>query len=564
MKHYLNNHQLLSLILMSSFLLTTSQEAKANVLVSPSPFKGLNGLNFDGEGELYVGSVAEQTLYRVDINNGEFETFINAPQGQGDDFFFSSDGELFYTAPLNGEVRTFNPTTGDFNTIVSNLPSVNPIAQNDEGRIFVAQSLTPQGDGLFEIDATGSPPPTLIRNNPGFLNSFDFGPDGLLYSPLQLAGAVVKIDVDTGTSEPVTGGLSVVTSVKFNSSGELFALNNILGDVVRVDPNTGATEVVASLSPGVDTMAFSSNDLLYVTNNVDSTIHEINTNTGETRQVLGSGGLTLPNGISAFGNKLYVADTYSYRVVDGATGAIENTVINPVQFPLNTSVNEDHILTSSWFSGFVQRLDRTTGSVLNNYDGFGLPYDAVELADGSILVADCFFGQVTQLLDATGDQRDIAANNLLCPTGLAIVDENTVLVSESLGNRLSRINLLTGEVDVVATGLLQPEGVAYHQDGLAVVAEVGTQSLKAINLETGKIRTLATDLPIGLLGIPGGPPPYGMTGVTLIDDTAYVAGDVDNSIRAFSVTPVPEHTSPLGLLAFGLFGLGLSTKLPKK
>ncbi|MDJ0597716.1 MAG: PQQ-binding-like beta-propeller repeat protein [Crocosphaera sp.] len=553
--------------------MVNTQEVQANVLIPSSPFKGLNGINFDSAGDLYVGSFPEQKLYRVNINNGEFETFIDAPEGQGDDFFFSPSGEVFFTAFLSGEVRRFDPTTQTVNTIVSNLPGANPIIQKEDGRIFVAQTLTPFGNGLFELDPTQSPPLTLINNNPGFLNSFDFGPDGLLYSPLQLAEAVVKIDVDTGTVQPVAGGFSVVTSVKFNSSGELFALDNIEGDVVRVDPVTGAKEVVVSLPGGLDTMAFSSDDLLYVTNHVEGAIYEVNTDTGETRQILESGGLAFPLGIAAFDDKLYVADTYSYRVLDRETGVIENTALSRIQFPLNTSVNEDHILTSSWLSGRVQRLDRTTLSVLNDYEGFSLPYDAVELADGSILVADCLvdagqvtpiFGQVTQILDVAGTQRDTVASDLLCPTGLAVVDENTVLVSESLGNRLSSIDLSTGAVDVIATGLLQPEGIAYHEDGIVVVAEVGTQSLKAINLNTGKIRTLATDLPIGLPNAPGTPIPYGMTGVTLIDDTVYLAGDADNSIRTFSLKPVPEHTSPLSLLAMGILGLGLSSKLQKK
>ncbi|MDJ0659001.1 MAG: hypothetical protein QNJ42_05860 [Crocosphaera sp.] len=569
MKDYLTNHKLLSLILMSSFAVINPQSVKANVLVAPSPFKGLNGLNFDNAGELYVGSFSEQRLYQVDINNGEFETFIDAPAGQGDDFFFSSSDQVFYTAFLSGQIRTFDATTGDPpNTIVSGLPGVNPIIQRDDGRIFAAQTFA--GDGLYEIDPTGTAAPRLIGNYPGFLNSFDFGPDGLLYSPLQLAQLsgidvnVIKIDVDTGNFEPVTGGLSVVTSVKFNSSGELFAIDNIQGNVVQIDPNDGTTNVVTALSPGLDTMAFGPNDLLYVSNNVDSTIHEINTDTGETRLVLESGGITAPSGITAFGDKLYLADTYSYRVIDAQTGAIENTVINPIQFPLNAFANDDHLLVSSWFSGLVQRLDRNTGEVLNDYRGFGLPYDAVELADGSILVADCALGQVTQILNAAGDQRDIAANNLFCPTGLAVVDENTVLVSESLGNRLLSINLLTGEVTVVATGLLQPEGIAYHADGLAVVAEIGTQSLKVIDITTGKTRTLASDLPIGIQGFPEGPPPYGITGVTLIDDTVYLAGDINNSIQTFSLRSVPENTSPLSLLALSIFGLGLSTKVRKK
>ncbi|HAC65303.1 MAG TPA: hypothetical protein DCF68_17690 [Cyanothece sp. UBA12306] len=568
MKNYLHQCQQVGLILTSSFALLNSGAVNANILVPPSPFKGLNGINFDAAGQLYVGSVAEQTLYNIDINTGQSQTFIGSPQGQGDDFIFTSTGEMLYTATISGEVRKFDPTTQTVSTIVSNLPGVNPIIQKDDGRVFVAQSLTTQGNGLYEIDPTGVQAPRFISNNPGFLNSFDFGPDGLLYSPIQFGGAIVKIDVDTGNTLPVASGLLSPTSAKFNSLGELFALDTAAGQVVKVDTNTGQTEVIVSLTPGLDTMAFSSSDLLYVTHTIDSSVYEINTNTKEVRNVIEGSGLTLPNGIAAFDNQLYVADTYSYRIINTDTGAIEQTIpyfAGQPQFPINTSVNNDHILASSWFDGSVQRLDRNTSSVLNTYGDFVAPFDAIELADGTILVADCGLGQVTHILNEQGDNRQAAASNLFCPTGLAVIDANHVLVTEFLANRLSIINLLTGEVEIIATDLSQPEGVAYHSNGIAVVAETGSQSLRAIDVNTGKSEILAANLPIGLTGVAGGPPPYSMTGVTLLDDTIYLAGDLDNSIRTFELSPnmfqsVPEKSSPWSLLALGIVGLGLTLK----
>lgn len=82
------------------------------------------------------------------------------------------------------------------------------------------------------------------------------------------------------------------------------------------------------------------------------------------------------------------------RVLDRKTGRIQQTIrsiVTLVQNPLTVWVNDQHAIVGSWFTGTVQRLNRETGSVLNTYTGFGVPYDAVELLDGSgsILVADC-------------------------------------------------------------------------------------------------------------------------------------------------------------------------------
>ncbi len=528
-------------LLTISFCLLSFDEVLAvpKILVPPSPFKGLNGLNFDSKGQLYVGSVAGQRIYRVDIETGKFDVLIDRPQGQADDFFFTANGNIFYTSLLEGKVRSFNLNTGDFATIASDIPLVNPIVQNQDGRVFVAQSLSPNTTGLFEIDLMGVNPPRLVLNKPG-LNAFAFGPDGLLYSPGQFTGEVIKINVDTGVSKQVTTGLVNPVAVKFNSKGELFALDTATGQVLRVNRTTGQTQSIAQLQPGLDNLAFAPNNLLYVSNFVDSDINEVNTETGKVRKIIPSRGLTAPGGIAAYNNSLYVADTNSYRVLNRKTGRIKQTlrsIVTPIQNPLNVSVNEENAIVSSWFADTVQRLNRETGDVLNTYTGFNIPYGAIELSDSSILVANCGNGQITQVLDKNGTNRRIVGSDLSCPTGLARVDEDTVLVTESLGNRLSLIDLKTGKHQVITSNLSSPEGVAYHPQGIAVVADVGTQSVKAINIATGKTVTLKKNLPIGLPGFPSGPPPYSFTGITLAKNTVYIAGDIDNSIRTVKIKP---------------------------
>ncbi|GAA6622681.1 hypothetical protein [Scytonema sp. NUACC26] len=533
------------LLLTSSLCLfgigSASARAVDEVLVPPSPFKGFNGINFDPKGQLYVGSVIQQTTYRVNPVTGEYEVFLDRPFGQADDFLFTPNNQFFYTALLTGEVRNFDPQTGNFKTLASGISGIDAIAQNAEGRIFVAQSLSLQNTGLYELDPTGATPPRLILNLPG-LNAFEFGADGLLYSPLQFTGEIVRINVDTGTVERVASGLVSPIAVKFNSKGELFALDSATGQVLYVNTITGQTQEKARLQPGLDNLAFGSNDLLYATNFVDSDINEVNTETGKVRPVIKSSGLTSPGGIAAYGNSLYIADAYSYRILDRLSGRILKTVrsiVTPLQFPLTVSINDQNAITSSWFLGVVQRLNRETGEVLDTYTGFSVPYDAVELADNSIVVADCARGQLIQILDKVGSNRRTVVEGLGCPTGLAKVDDSTVLVTEFLSNQLSRINLATGERQVIATNLSSPEGVAYHSSGIAVVAEVGTQSLKAININTGRSFILKKNLPIGFEGPPDGPPPYGLTGIAIAGDTVYVTGDRDNSVRTVKLKKFP-------------------------
>ena len=102
-------------------------------------------------------------------------------------------------------------------------------------------------------------------------------------------------------------------------------VDTALGQLVRVDPKTGAKKMVAQLKPPLDNLAIDAKDHIFVSNMADNGIQVVDGETGAARQVI-AGKLALPGGIGVVfdGGKdtLYVADVFTYRTVDGATGEV--------------------------------------------------------------------------------------------------------------------------------------------------------------------------------------------------------------------------------------------------
>ena len=76
-----------------------------------------------------------------------------------------------------------------------------------------------------------------------------------------------------------------------------------------------------------------------------------------------------------------------------------------------------------------------------------------------------------------------------------------------------------------------PEGLAQTPWGSFIVAESAARRLVEIDPANGTRRTVAQNLPIGLVGGPGMPPPYVPTGVAVgSDGTIYMTADRNNAL----------------------------------
>src|SRR4051794_19662030 len=86
-----------------------AKEYNQQFLVPGSWFHGVHGLAFNKDDQLFAGSVVGQTIYRVQVDAGEVDRFIDPPTGMADDIAFAEDGTMAWTGFLLGRVYIRRP-----------------------------------------------------------------------------------------------------------------------------------------------------------------------------------------------------------------------------------------------------------------------------------------------------------------------------------------------------------------------------------------------------------------------------------------------------------------------
>ncbi|HZC98377.1 MAG TPA: hypothetical protein VE267_20060 [Bradyrhizobium sp.] len=512
----------------------SAQTYEVTKLVPGSAFHGVHGLGIDKSGRLFAGSVAGAALYEVDRDNGTAKIVIPTPEGMADDIAFAPDGTMAWTGFLTGDLYS-RKGDGPIRKLASGLPGINSLAYRKDGRLYATTVFL--GDALYEIDVEGVKPPRKIMEKMGGLNGFEFGPDDMLYGPLWFKGQVAKVDVDKAELTVVADGFKIPAAVNFDSKGNLWVVDTALGQLVRVDPKSGEKKVVAQLKPSLDNLAIDDKDRIYVSNMADNGIQEVDAETGAARQVI-IGKLALPGGIGVVSNGLqdtiYVADVFAYRTVDGTTGEVSEPARMhadgvTLEYPMSATAKDDDVILSSWFTGTVQVIDRKTGKTKEMLHGFKAPHDAVKLGDGSLLVNELGSKSLVRVSEH-GKDRNAVIGGLEGPVGLVAASKDTVYVTEAFAGQVSLVES-NGEKSIVATGLKMPEGIALAPDGNLIVAEVGARRIVEIDPRNGTVTEIAGNLPIGLVGAPGGLPTNIPTGVGVgATGTIYFSSDIENAI----------------------------------
>jgi sugar lactone lactonase YvrE len=513
----------------------SAQTYEVTRLVPGSAFHGVHGLGIDKAGRMFAGSVAGAALYEVDRDNGTAKIAIPTPEGMADDIAFAPDGTMAWTGFLTGDLYA-RKGDGPIKKLASGLPGINSLAYRKDGRLYATTVFL--GDTLYEIDVEGVKPPRVIMEKMGGLNGFEFGPDDRLYGPLWFKGQVAKVDVDKAELTVVADGFKTPAAVNFDSKGNLWVVDTALGQLVRVDPKTGAKKMVAQLKPSLDNLAIDDKDRIYVSNMADNGIQEVDAETGAAKQVI-IGKLALPGGIGVVSDGLkdtiYVADVFAYRTVDGATGEVSEPARMhaagvTLEYPMSATAKGDDVLLSSWFTGTVQVVDRKTGTTKEMMHDFKAPHDAIRLADGSILVNELGSKSLIRASGEHGKDRTVLIGGLEGPVGLVGGPNGDVYVTEAFAGQVSKVGS-NGEKTVVAKDLKMPEGIALTGDGKLIVAEVGAKRLVELDPQTGKLSEIAGNLPIGLVGAPGGLPTNIPTGVGVgATGTIYFSSNIENAI----------------------------------
>jgi len=476
------------------------------VVEGPLPYLGVHGLGIDPRGRLLAGSVVGQSLSLVDRESGAVSPFVGPPTGMADDVAFGPDGEVAWTAYLVGELRIRN-AAGEIRTVASGLPGLNSLAYTEDGRLFATRVF--MGDALYEIDRSGEQPPRKIIEGMGGLNGFEFGPDGHLYGPLWFKGEVVRVNVESGEMDTVADGFQIPAAVNFDGQGRLYVVDSATGELLRLRPDSGEKVRVARLKPSLDNLAIDKKaGLLYVSNMADNSIQEVDLADGRVRDLVRTR-LAAPSGLAVVGDQLHIADTFAYRVMDTGSGDIREEGrmwASHLEYPLNAWADEHVVVLTSWATGTVQVFDRASGETTHGFHDFQAPHDAVQLADGSLLVAELATGRLLRVSGEQGEQREAVVVALAGPAGMAFNADRSTLFVTTAGGSVWAVNPADWSKRRVRDGLAMPEGISVSAAGKLLVMEVGKQRLLEIDPVDGATRTLAEDLPVGLPVLEGLPP----------------------------------------------------------
>lgn len=486
---------------------SASEGPSLSVIATGAELAGANGVAIGPDGHLYVASVLGSNLTVVDVESGDILKQYGAEEGVigPDDVAFASDGSVFWTSIMTGEVAGFDAT--GTKVVAANLTAgVNPITFSDDDRLFVSQCFF--GTHLFEVDPKGQAPARLIDDTlgPGCgLNGMDWGPDGRLYGPRWFRGEVVSFDVDEGDMRLEASGFVTPAAVKFNAEGVLHVLDTGVGDVIRVNAD-GTQNVVASLSPGLDNFVFDGDGRIFVSSFTDGFITRVNVDGSQTELL--PGGIAHAGGITYHQGQVVLADLHGIRGFDleGAVTFNQRNVLGmgAMGGALNVSSDGDDLMLVSWVDNDVRIWNQAEGVRRWEKSGLAAPVAAVRYAD-QVVVAEHGRSRVVAFNDA-GEEVAVYASDLPAPTGLFVSGGDLMVSDRALGQilKVGHEGQALTEPEVMVDGLVTPEGFVQFEGHIAVVeADAGRVSVISAD---GKRRTVA-EIPPGSQAASAAQPP---------------------------------------------------------
>jgi sugar lactone lactonase YvrE len=381
------------------------------------------------------------------------------------------------------------------------------------------------------------------------LNGMDWGPDDKLYGPRWFQGKVARVDVDSGKVETAAEGFGVPAAVKFDSKGRLHVLDSLRGEIVRVDLEGGTREVVGKVPPSTaDNLAFDAADRLFVSSFGDGFIVEV-VDPEHTRTVL-AGGVNTPGGLAltsgggaAAPAVLYVADFFALRGLDPATGKEVYAAHDIIGFSalgssMTVATTGDRLITTSWFDNTVKEWDPRTDQVVASWTELKRPVYA-RAFQGDVVVSEWDTGSVLRLELAEPEKRTAIATGIATPAGLAAGPDDLYVADRDAGRVVQIVdggNVLS-PVREVARGLAGPEGIELAEDGSLYVVEAEADRLSRIDLETGETALVADGLALQVAPQGAFPTTMLFNGLAVGADRIYVTGDLENVIYSIARAP---------------------------
>ena len=534
---------------------------QATAVVKGTRLRGSNGMNFDDEGRLLVGHLLSSHVSRINVDTGEIEILFDHERGVRGPDDLTTDGKgTIWTSNmtgLGGESVFRMDKDGKVSAIYSGILATNGIQYNRRtGRLFVDQAFV--GGGIYELDPKGEKPARLVSSEFPLTNSMDFDLDNNLIVVVSGGNPGVRvINPDTGKSSTLGIDIPRFGAVKVGRNGDIFATGG--NAVYKV---TADRKQVITLFKGeayFDNLAVSPEGRVFAASMIDATIYEIATDgSGTIKQMLSPKGLPNISSLAALGNDVYLADTHVLRKINLQTGELTSMVglstgkgsgdtgflvgyvhegpggllyaINSIGFPV-ASLNALPVYTVDPNTLDIRKITR------NPFQGLHLPTAIYANHSDAFIYATEFIDGKIEAIPVNDDQikRKTVATNLSGPNGI-VKKGDKLYVAESLGQRISVIDLTNGRQDVLLSGGVgRPSAIDMDKDGNLLVLDSEGRRLLKINPDNAAMSVIADNLPIYPNIFANWPVVQVPNGLAVTADGAiYVGGNTDGSVWKFT------------------------------
>ena len=260
-----------------------------------------------------------------------------------------------------------------------------------------------------------------------------------LYVAERYNGNVVAIDTTTGAGRVVASGLGGMIGATVDRRGRLFVHRFDAGAVALVDTvNNSFVDIVTGID-GHGLCADPNSDTLYLAGYSAQVVYRITEQQPNNWNVdVVVRGLISPIGVYLQGQLLYVADRGGFLYVQLDGGTLEEVVALPAGGDIIDREAGGHMIIGT-ASQEVYRVDVVTRQIVRTYEGFANPAGlVVDPTDNSVLVCEHNGHRITRLNLAT-DGRSKLTEFVEVPYQPAFAKDTTIPLS-------LRLSVLTGNL----------------------------------------------------------------------------------------------------------------------
>ncbi len=419
---------------------------------------GFNSLAFAPDGRLFATTVfLGDELYEIDLAGKEPARLVARGFGGLNGFDFGPDGHLYGPLFTKGQVARVDVASGEVTVVADGFAVPAAVNFNSRGELFVVDIA--RGEVVRVDPASGAK--TLVADIDATVDNLAFDSRDRLFITNAADNAVIEVDVETGEQRVVvSGALSVPGDVAWDARRGRLLVPDVFAFRAVGHPDHAVSEIARAFERELHLPCFVAVGERWIAV-AGVAIGELSPSgvqlfDAATHADAGAiGGFNVPHGlVFEDANHLLIADFGAGQIVrvDVTNPRRREVVAEGLRGPVGLVRNPaGALLVTEYHAGALTRVDPGSGATNVILDGLDRPEGVDLFPDGRVALAEVGAQRVLAVDQLTG-RFEVLRDDLPIgldlpdalpatgiPTGVAVVDDDTVYVVSDLETALYRL-----------------------------------------------------------------------------------------------------------------------------